>query len=119
MPKDTFLLAHLSDVHLAPMPGLPLSHINVKRALGAANWWRHRRHVHTREVLDAIVADMRAQHPHHVAVTGDLVNLGLPAEHVAALRWLEMLGPPSQVSVVPGNHDAAGVDAEFILGNGR
>ena len=106
MPSETFLLAHLSDVHLAPMPRLPLSALNLKRALGAANWYRHRRHVHVREVLDALVADLKAQSPGHIAVTGDLVNLGLPGEHAAALQWLQALGSPEHVSVVPGNHDA-------------
>ncbi len=106
MSPDTFLLAHLSDVHLAPMPRLPLGQLNLKRALGAANWYRHRRHVHDRDVLDAIIADMKAQKPDHVAVTGDLVNLGLPGEHAAALPWLEALGSPEHVTVVPGNHDA-------------
>ena len=32
MPSETFLLAHLSDVHLAPMPRLPLSALGLKRA---------------------------------------------------------------------------------------
>ena len=106
MSPDTLLLAHLSDVHLAPMPRLPLGQLNLKRALGAANWYRHRRHVHDREVLDALVADLKAHQPGHIAVTGDLVNLGMPGEHAAALRWLEALGSPEAVTVVPGNHDA-------------
>jgi 3',5'-cyclic AMP phosphodiesterase CpdA len=106
MSPPTFLLAHLSDVHLAPMPRVPLGALNLKRALGAANWYRHRRHVHDRDVLDAIIADLKAHKPDHIAVTGDLVNLGLPGEHAAALRWLEALGPPDHVTVVPGNHDA-------------
>lgn len=106
MSPDSLLLAHLSDVHLAPLPRVPLGQLNLKRALGAANWYRHRRHVHDRDVLDAIITDMRAQNPGHIAVTGDLVNLGLPGEHAAALRWLEALGPPDRVTVVPGNHDA-------------
>ena len=106
MSPDTLLLAHLSDVHLAPMPRVPLASLNFKRSLGAANWYRHRCHIHVREVLDLLVADMQAHKPDHIAVTGDLVNLGLPDEHEAALRWLEELGPPEYVTVVPGNHDA-------------
>ena len=106
MPPDTLLLAHLSDVHLAPMPRVPLTALNLKRSLGAANWHRHRQHVHVRDVLDLLVADMQAHKPDHIAVTGDLVNLGLPDEHKAALQWLQALGPPEHVTVVPGNHDA-------------
>ncbi len=39
-------------------------------------------------------------------VTGDLVNLALDGEIEMARHWLETLGPPEDVSVVPGNHDA-------------
>ena len=51
------------------------------------------------------MADLATQHPDHIAVTGDLVNLGLPGEHAAALEWLRGVGPPDHVTVVPGNHD--------------
>lgn len=108
MPNDIFLLAHVSDVHLAPMPRFPVAELTVKRALGGANWLRNRRHVHVRAVLDMLVADLKAQKPAHIAVTGDLVNLGLPGEHAAALTWLESLGSPDHVTAIPGNHDAYG-----------
>jgi 3',5'-cyclic AMP phosphodiesterase CpdA len=98
-------IAHLSDVHLGPIAGFRPRYWNVKRALGYANWLRNRRPVYQRVVLDRLVADLRAQGPDHVAVTGDLVNIGLPQEHVAALAWLESLGPPQHVTVIPGNHD--------------
>ena len=45
-------------------------------------------------MLDRIVADLMAQAPDHIAVTGDLVNIGLPQEHINALAWLESLGAP-------------------------
>lgn len=102
---ETITLAHLSDVHLAPVRGLPLRHLNVKRGLGYLNWQRSRRFVHRRASLELIVADMQARAPDHIAVTGDLVNLGLPAEYEAALAWLDSLGTPDDVTVVPGNHD--------------
>ncbi len=102
---DTFTLAHLSDVHLAPLPGFPARHWNLKRTLGYLNWLRKRRAAHLRPTLDALVADVKAQAPDHIAVTGDLINIGLPAEYVAAEQWLRALGPPDRVTVVPGNHD--------------
>ncbi len=52
-----------------------------------------------------LVADARAQGAEHFAVTGDLANLGLPAEYDAARVWLATLGTTEQVTVVPGNHD--------------
>ena len=64
------------------------------------NWLRGRRHAHQRPALDLIVADMLAHRPDHIAVTGDLVNLGLPAEYEAAREWLSDLGSPDNVTVI-------------------
>ena len=101
----SFTLAHLSDVHLGPLPRLGPRHWNAKRALGFLNWHRSRKRCHLAATLDAILADLEAQQPDHIAVTGDLVNIGLPAEYVAAEAWLRGLGDPERVTVVPGNHD--------------
>ena len=103
---DTFTLAHLSDPHLPPLPTARLRELAGKRALGYLNWTRNRHKYHRREVLDALVADMQAQRPDHIAVTGDLVNLALEAEFTPAQAWLESIGTPQRVTVVPGNHDA-------------
>jgi 3',5'-cyclic AMP phosphodiesterase CpdA len=104
--SKAFTLAHLSDVHLPLPKGLTLAHFQAKRLFGLANWHRHRKHAHQRPVLDRLVADLDLAAADHIAVTGDLVNLGLPAEHDAALKWLHELGSPDRISVVPGNHDA-------------
>ncbi|KYK48931.1 metallophosphatase [Bradyrhizobium liaoningense] len=101
-----FTLAHLSDPHLPPLPKPRLIELAGKRALGYVNWTRNRHKYQRREVLDALVADMKAQSPDHVAVTGDLVNLALEAEFAPALAWLESVGPPERVTAIPGNHDA-------------
>lgn len=98
-------IAHLTDVHLGPIVGFGPRYWNVKRAAGYHNWVRHRRHAYRRDVLDRIVADMAGHQPDHMAITGDLANIGLPQEHINALAWLEQLGTPDRISVVPGNHD--------------
>jgi 3',5'-cyclic AMP phosphodiesterase CpdA len=98
-------IAHLSDVHLGPIAGFAPRYWNLKRALGYVNWLRDRKDAYQRAALDRIVADLEAQAPDHIAVTGDLVNIGLPQEHINALAWLESLGVPQRVSVIPGNHD--------------
>ena len=102
---DHFTLAHLSDVHLGPLPRFPAKYWNVKRVLGYLNWHQARKAGHLRATLDRLVADMKAQGPDHIAVTGDLVNIGLPGEYEAAGRWLAELGPADRVTIVPGNHD--------------
>ncbi|MEM9027345.1 MAG: metallophosphoesterase [Pseudomonadota bacterium] len=98
-------LAHLTDVHLGPLPKLRFWDWNVKRTFGYANWRLRRHRVHRPEVVDLLLADLQRQRADHVLVSGDLTNIGLPEEHRAAARWLERLGPPEHVSVVPGNHD--------------
>jgi 3',5'-cyclic AMP phosphodiesterase CpdA len=100
-----FTLAHLSDPHLPPMPSPSLRELAGKRALGYLNWTRNRHKYHRRDVLDALVSDLQAQAPDHIAVTGDLVNVALNAEFAPSRAWLESVGPPDRVSVVPGNHD--------------
>lgn len=102
--RAPFTLAHLSDVHLGPLPAVG-RHWNVKRLLGWLNWQRRRRHVYSRDVLVRLTDDLLAHAPDHIAVTGDLANLGLPAEHEAALTWLATLGDSEGVTVIPGNHD--------------
>jgi 3',5'-cyclic AMP phosphodiesterase CpdA len=101
-----FALAHLSDPHLAPMPAPRFSDLASKRLLGFLNWQRKRRDIHRYETLERLVADMRAQNPDHIAVTGDLINIALPEEFPMARMWLAGLGAPGDVTLVAGNHDA-------------
>jgi 3',5'-cyclic AMP phosphodiesterase CpdA len=101
-----FTLAHLSDVHLPPLPSVRPHQLANKRVLGYLNWIKNRHSIHRREVLDALVADMLAQAPDQIAVTGDLVNLALEQEFSPARQWLDSVGAPERVTVVPGNHDA-------------
>jgi 3',5'-cyclic AMP phosphodiesterase CpdA len=101
-----FTLAHLSDPHLPPLPAPSLRELAGKRALGYLNWTRNRHKYHRRDVLDALVSDLHTRAPDHIAVTGDLVNLALEAEFAPARAWLESVGAPDRVTVVPGNHDA-------------
>jgi 3',5'-cyclic AMP phosphodiesterase CpdA len=101
-----FTLAHLSDPHLAPVPAPRWRDLAGKRALGYLNWTRNRHKFYRREVLDALVKDMQALRPDHVAVTGDLVNIALAAEFGPARAWLARVGSPQAITVVPGNHDA-------------
>ena len=101
-----FVLAHLSDIHLPPLPTPRLAELASKRGLGFINWLRKRRAIHRAETLAAIVADLKAQSPDHIAVTGDLVNLSLSNEFEPARAWLDALGTPNDVTFVPGNHDA-------------
>jgi 3',5'-cyclic AMP phosphodiesterase CpdA len=102
----TFLLAHVSDVHLGPLPQPRPADLIGKRLTGYLNWVRARAHIHDMEVLSRLVADLKAQTPDHIAMTGDIMNIALPEEFPLGRAWLEILGSGDMVSFVPGNHDA-------------
>lgn len=101
-----FTLAHLSDVHLGPLKWPGLRALLGKRVIGYTNWLRGRNLMHRAPTVKALTDDLAGQPHDHIAVTGDLVNIGLPSEFDAALDWLELLGTAGDVSVIPGNHDA-------------
>jgi 3',5'-cyclic AMP phosphodiesterase CpdA len=101
-----FSLAHLSDPHIGPIATPRLRELLNKRGLGLINWYRKRHRHHHADVLSAVVNDMQAQSPDHIAVTGDLVNISLDTEFAGAARWLMSVGTPEHVTLVPGNHDA-------------
>jgi len=101
-----FKLAHISDVHLGPLPKLTFRELASKRITGFLNWRLNRRkHLFT-DTLERLMDDLEAKEPDHVAITGDLVNLATGIEIRAAADWLEEVGDPLKISVVPGNHDA-------------
>ena len=101
-----YRLAHLSDIHLGPLPDVTYRDLASKRITGYLNWQRNRRRLLHPGVTDALLDDIRAADVDHVAITGDLTNLALDAEIELAREWLELVGEPDHVSVVPGNHDA-------------
>ena len=106
-----FVIAHLSDPHLGPLPRPQWADLATKRALGYLNWYRGRKRVHRPDVLAKILDDVRSAAPDHIVVTGDLTNLALASECANARAWLEQLGTPERVTIVPGNHDAYVPDA--------
>lgn len=104
--RPVFRLAHLTDPHVGPLPRPQLRELLNKRLTGWFNWHRGRQATHDMEILAALVADIRAQAPDHIACTGDLCNIGLDDEWPTSRIFMQSLGPPEQVSFVPGNHDA-------------
>jgi 3',5'-cyclic AMP phosphodiesterase CpdA len=102
----SFVIAHITDPHLSPAPMPGFADLRLKRVMGFINWKRGRERLNDMGLLKRLVEDLCAQRPDHVAVTGDLVNIGMPVEFQRAALWMETLGEPSDVSFVPGNHDA-------------
>lgn len=101
-----YKLAHISDVHLGPLPKLTIRELASKRITGFLNWRINRRKHLYSDTLSNLLTDLNRQEPDHLAITGDLVNLATGIEIRAAAEWLAETGTPQDVSVVPGNHDA-------------
>lgn len=106
MSHPMFKLAHISDVHLGPLPRLSIRELASKRITGFVNWHRNRRKHLFGGTLDLLLDDIKAKQADHLAVTGDLVNLASGIEIQTATEWLKTVGDPAFTSVVPGNHDA-------------
>lgn len=98
--------AQLSDPHLSTLEDVRAQDLCNKRALGYLSWLRRRRFEHRREVLDALQRDLDLDDIDQLLVTGDLTHIGLPGEFEQSRDWLRQLGAPTQVALVPGNHDA-------------
>lgn len=102
-----FILAHLSDVHLGPLPkGSTLQNFALKRVIGGLSWSLHRHKLHLPEVANAIRSDILNANPAHVAFTGDLINIAASGEFTQGTAWLEEFGTGDFISFTPGNHDA-------------
>ncbi|MEZ5573554.1 MAG: metallophosphoesterase [Halioglobus sp.] len=98
--------AQLSDPHLSSLQNVRARDLLSKRALGYLSWRRRRRFEHQTKVLDALLCDLEQATLEQVLVTGDLTHIGLPSEFAQARDWLQQLGTPDHVALVPGNHDA-------------
>ena len=102
---STTALAHISDPHLSCMKAVRARDLFGKRLLGFLRWKLQRQAGHSGSLLSALQKDLKKSNPDHIAVTGDLTHLSLPAEFEKAGQWIRTLGAPSRVSVIPGNHD--------------
>lgn len=98
--------AQLSDPHLSTLEGVKAKDLLNKRALGYLSWRRKRRFEHRLEVLDALQRDLDLDELDQLIITGDLTHIGLPQEFRQCRDWLQQLGDPKNIALVPGNHDA-------------
>jgi 3',5'-cyclic AMP phosphodiesterase CpdA len=109
-------IAHLSDVHLGPMPaGSILRDFKLKRLIGGASWHFRRKSKHLRIIADQARTSILAEAPDHIAFTGDLLNIASAAEFAQGAKWLREFASPERLSFVPGNHDTY-VDVPYASG---
>lgn len=101
-----FRLAHISDVHLGPLPAVRFHQLFNKRITGYLNWKLNRKNILAGDYLGALLGDLQSKLIDHIVVTGDLMNLALPDEYDLAQGFLKILGTPKTVTANCGNHDA-------------
>ncbi|MBA5723677.1 metallophosphoesterase [Candidatus Liberibacter sp.] len=99
-----FILAHMSDIHLSCPP--TITELSIKRLVGLANWHFNRKKHFSQTAVDLLVNDISTRNIDHLSITGDIVNLANNREVSAATHWLESIGNPHDISIIPGNHDA-------------
>jgi 3',5'-cyclic AMP phosphodiesterase CpdA len=97
--------AHLTDIHLPIREKPKLSALANKRVLGYLSWSRRRVNLHKQEACDALTADLATQSCDAAVISGDLVNIALPAEFEDARRWLDDRFEGVPTLFAPGNHD--------------
>ena len=101
-----YKLAHISDVHLGPLPAITWRELFSKRIIGYINWQRNRRKHMFANALDLVMAEANDWSADHLAITGDMVNLATGIEIRMVADWLKQAGDSERLSAVPGNHDA-------------
>lgn len=101
-----YVIAHISDLHIPPLPKLELSQLASKRILGLFSWHHKWKSEHRLAILDALLGRLGEIAPDHICITGDITFTTHPGEVDQAADWMEKLGEPSRISLIPGNHDA-------------
>jgi 3',5'-cyclic AMP phosphodiesterase CpdA len=105
--RRSMKIAHLSDLHLLSLDGVPVRRFLNKRASGWINLQVKRGAIHRTSNVRAVLRAVTEARVDHVVVTGDLTNLALESEFDLARDILrrELGMDPSAVTIVPGNHD--------------
>ena len=111
-------IAHISDPHLSSLDHVRPDELLNKRILGYLSWRLKRRRSHSREVLSRTLADLAGRQPDHLVISGDFTHLGTANECRETEAWLNSIGAPDYISIVPGNHDHY-IATEFAETTGR
>lgn len=99
-------IAQLTDIHVPDFSDFRRRDYLNKRVTGYVNHRYRRGHHHDPALLDAAVSRLLADRPDMVIVSGDLANVALRSEWLAARQRLQPLADAGiRIGVVPGNHD--------------
>lgn len=101
-----FYLAHISDIHLTPMPKIAKRQLFSKRITGYLNLIFNRKKAFNRAFLDRVTYELTRKTPDYLAISGDLVNLATKQEFANAKLWLQNVSKKNNIALCFGNHDA-------------
>ncbi len=99
-------IAHISDIHLSPLPPVSLPELFSKRITGFANWKLNRNKNMQTDILSNLVKHLKQKDPDLITITGDLVNLSTNKEFEQAANWIKAFGSSKKICTIAGNHDA-------------
>ncbi len=99
-------IAHLSDLHISPVPPPRpwIEAVHLKQVLGYINWLRGRG-AHSRIRLAATMAAIAHAEPDAIALSGDIIELGMSSEFAAGATVLSDLSSIAPLALTLGNHD--------------
>ena len=99
-------IAHLSDLHISPVPPPKpwIEAVHLKQVLGYINWLRDRS-AHSRLTLGATMAAIAGVTPNAIALSGDIIELGMSSEFAAGATVLADLSSIAPLALTLGNHD--------------
>ncbi len=99
-------VGHISDLHILHLDQpAPLEFLN-KRLVGGLNLILNRSKAHSRQVVERALAQLDELDVDHIVISGDLTNLALESEFIAAAEVVSTIADATdRVTVVPGNHD--------------
>ncbi len=98
-------IAHISDLHVLELQGTHWTRFLNKRMTGIANLSSVRKDAHPTDIAECLADRLAQPDIDHVIITGDVTNLALDSEFSKALQVVQRIGPPSRVTMIPGNHD--------------
>jgi 3',5'-cyclic AMP phosphodiesterase CpdA len=108
-------LIHITDPHLTSLATVRFRSLRGKRCSGYLSWRKSRQHRHRPEILARLARSVLSESPDRILLTGDLMHIGLDREAKEAQDWLQGLGPPGLVHLIPGNHDIYAADSAAAI----
>lgn len=100
-------IGHISDLHVFDLKNKSPGRFLNKRLIGGANLLFKRSKAHSPQAVERAIQHLVEDHDvDHIAISGDLSNLALREEFLAADKLISAIPNATDcVSVVPGNHD--------------